>query len=49
MMKIYEGSSKEWDFLIIILTDITFGLVRKCDEDAHDVWKVLILQLWSVR
>ena len=31
-MKIYEGNSKAWDILIVSLTDIPFGLVRKCDE-----------------
>ena len=38
-MKIYEENSKAWDFLIISLTDIPFGLVRKCDENEHDAWK----------
>ena len=41
-MKIYEGNSKAWDFLIISLTDIPFWLVRQCDENAHDTWKDLI-------
>ena len=41
-MKIYEGNSKAWDFLIISLTDIPFGLVRQCDENSHDAWKALI-------
>ena len=41
-MKIYEGNSKAWGFLIIILTDIAFGLVRQCDENAHYAWKSLI-------
>ena len=41
-MKIYEGNSKEWDFLMIILTDIPFCLVIQCDENAHDAWKALI-------
>ena len=41
-MNIYEGNSKVWDFLIISLTDITFGLVRQSDEHSHDVWKTLI-------
>ena len=30
-MKIYEGNSKAWDFLIISFTDIPFGLIRRCD------------------
>ena len=41
-MKIYEQNSKEWNFLIISLTDIPFGLVQQCDENAHDAWKPLI-------
>ena len=41
-MKIYEGNSKAWDFLIIGLTDIPFGLVRHCDENSHESWKDLI-------
>ena len=41
-MKIYEGNSKAWDFLIISLTEIPFGLVRQCDENAHDAWKALM-------
>ena len=41
-MKIYEGNSKAWDFLIISLTDITFGLVSQCDENAHHARKDLI-------
>ena len=41
-MKIYEENSKAWDFLIIILTDITCGLVRQCDKNAKDTWKSLI-------
>ena len=38
-MKIYEGKSKAWGFLIISLTDIPFGLVRQCDENVYDAWK----------
>ena len=38
-MKIYEGNSKAWNLLIISLTDIPFGLLRQCDENAHDAWK----------
>ena len=41
-MKIYEGNSKAWDFRIVSLTYIPFGLVRQCDENAHDAWKALI-------
>ena len=41
-MKIYEVNSKAWDFLIIRLIDISFGLVSQCDENAHDAWKALI-------
>ena len=41
-MKIYEGNSKAWDFLIISLTYIPLGVVRQCDENAHDAWKALI-------
>ena len=41
-MNIYKGNSKAWDFLIIRLTDIDFVLVRQCDLNAHDAWKVLI-------
>ena len=41
-MKKYEGKSKAWYFLIISLRDIHFGLVRKCDEIAHDAWKALV-------
>ena len=41
-MKINEGNSKEWDFLIIILTNIPFVMVRQCDQRAHYAWKELI-------
>ena len=41
-MKFYEVYSKVWDFLIISLTDIPFGLVRQCDKNAHEYWKALI-------
>ena len=41
-MKIYEGNSKAWDFLFVSLTDIPFGIVRKCDENSHDAQKALI-------
>ena len=27
---------------MISLTDLPFGLVRQCDENAHDSWKALI-------
>ena len=42
MMEIYEGKSKAWDLLIISLTYIPFGLVRQCDDNAHDAWKSFI-------
>ena len=41
-MKIYEGNSEAWDFLIISLTDIPLALVSQCDENTHDAWKALI-------
>ena len=41
-MKIYEGNYKAWDFIIISLTDIPFGLIKQCDENAHDERKALI-------
>ena len=41
-MKIHGGNSKAWCFLIISFTDITFGLVNKCDENVHNAWKALI-------
>ena len=41
-MKIYEGNSKAQYLLIILLTYITFGLVRQCCENAHNAWKSLI-------
>ena len=41
-MNIYEGNSKAWDLLIIIFTDIPFGLVRQCDESEHDSCKAFI-------
>ena len=41
-MKIHEGKSKAWGFLIISFTEIPFGLVNKCDENVHDAWKALI-------
>ena len=41
-MNIYQGNSKAWGLFIICLTEINFGLVRQCDENAHDAWKVLI-------
>ena len=41
-MKIYEGKSKAWDFLIISLIEIPFGLVRQCDDNSHKSWKALI-------
>ena len=43
-MKIYEENSKAWYLLIIRLTYRPFGLVRQCDENAHDAWKALIDQ-----
>ena len=41
-MKIYEVNFKVWDFLIISLTYIYFGVVKQCDENAHYAWKSLI-------
>ena len=41
-MKIYEGNTKEKDYLIISLTDMPFGLVRHYDKNAHHAWKHLI-------
>ena len=41
-MKVYGGNFKAWDFLIIILTDITFDMVRQCDENSYDACKSLI-------
>ena len=37
-MKIYEGNIKAWDYLIISLRDITFGLVIRCNKNAHETW-----------
>ena len=34
--KIYEGKRKTRDLLIISLTYTPFGLVRQCNEDAHE-------------
>ena len=42
ILKIYEGNSKAWDFLIIILSDIPFGLTRQCNDNAHEAWMELI-------
>ena len=41
-MKIYGGNSKARDFLIMSLTDITFGLVIQCYQSAHGTWKSFI-------
>ena len=41
-MEIYEGNSKAWYLLIITLLDIPFGIVRQCDENAHEALKSLI-------
>ena len=41
-MNIYEGNSKAWDFFIIGLIDIPFGLVRQCDENSHEYCNDLI-------
>ena len=38
----YGGNGKAWGFLIIILADIPFGVVRQCNENSHEAWKVLI-------
>ena len=32
MKNIYEGNSKAWDFIVISLTNIYFGLVRQCKK-----------------
>ena len=40
-MKIYEGNSQAWDFLIIRITDITFGLERQLNENINDACKAL--------
>ena len=40
-MKIHKYDSKVWDLLIIIPRDITFGLVRQCNDDAHGAWMTL--------
>ena len=41
-MKIYEGNSKAWNFLIIRLTYISFGFPRKCNEYSHEASKALL-------
>ena len=41
-LKIYEVNSKAWGLLIISLTDIPFGLVKQCDENAQESWKDII-------
>ena len=41
-MKIYEVNCKAWYFLIIILTDITFGIFSQCYYNAHYAWKAFI-------
>ena len=41
-MKTYEGNYKAWDFPIIRLEYMPFGLVMKCDENAHKAWKAVI-------
>ena len=41
-MKIHEGNSKEWDFLIISLIEIPSGLVRQCDDNSDVFWKAFI-------
>ena len=38
ILKIYEGNIKAWDYLIISLRDITFGLVIQCNKNAHETW-----------
>ena len=35
-MKIYEGNSKAWDFLIFSLIEIPSELVRKCGVNSHE-------------
>ena len=34
-IKIYGGKSKAWNFPIISLIYIPFGLIRKCDGNSH--------------
>ena len=41
-LKIYEGNSKAWYFVVISLIYTPFGLVRQCNENAHETWKALI-------
>ena len=41
-LKIYEGNIKAWYLLIIKLTYITFWVVRQCNDNAHEAWKVII-------
>ena len=41
-MKIYEGNSKAWNFLIISLKDIFFGLISEYDKNTDDARKDLI-------
>ena len=41
-MNIYEGIRKACALLIIILTDITFRLVRQCNENVPESWMALI-------
>ena len=41
-IKIYKGNYRSWNLLIIRLTYIPFDLVRKCDDNAHDVCRALI-------
>ena len=41
-LDIYEGKSKAWYLIIIILTETPFGLVRQCGENVHESWKAII-------
>ena len=41
-VNIYEYKSKAWDLIIISLTEISFGLVKQYDKNAHYAWKALI-------
>ena len=41
-LNIYEGKAKACNFLTTSLTDIPLGLIRKRDENEHEVWKAII-------
>ena len=38
----YEGKIKAGYFIITSLTDISFGVARKCNDSSHEAWKSLI-------